>query len=342
MINFRGHQYRQLKRRAIPDEEDEYQDVGFTDQGRWGNAGSGCLFTTGERILLLKRSWDVEEPGTWGLPGGAIPEDCQGDCPDALQSALQETQEELGSVPAHKVVDQYVYQEPGFQYTTFICQVDEPAAETNFQLNWENTNYGWFSRRELASLDLHFGVEGLLEHLDPFAARPTTALTRHRVRDRKGYYDYQEISGTADRAAHQRNYRRRSARRDAAALRRPSARSVAHQGRVPQNLGHLIYRVSIQVPTDLQNKVVPGRRRAVGSAIDRLADNPFPTRKTSFGKLKDGATLWRTYSGNYRIFHTVHLGEIRVLGVRPKDKRTYKNLNEFQTRYTEMNPAVPT
>ena len=180
MIRYRNHQYRE----ATPEEADQalqpeaqqdYQDVGFTETGRWGNAGSGCLFCTGERILLLERSWDVEEPGTWGLPGGAIPEDCAGQCPDALESALQEVREELGSVPQHQVVDQYVYEEPGFQYTTFVCRVDDAATEQNFRLNWENTNYGWFSRRELASLNLHFEVAGLLEHLDPFATETAKA-----------------------------------------------------------------------------------------------------------------------------------------------------------------------
>ncbi len=149
---------------------DQYQDVGFTETGRWGNQGSGCLFSTGERILLLRRSWDVEEPGTWGLPGGAIPEATAGQ-QDALQSALQETTEELGSVPPHQVIDQYVYQEPGFQYTTFVCLVDDSAAETNFRLNWENDDHSWFSRRELNGLDLHFGVRHLLEHIDPFVIR---------------------------------------------------------------------------------------------------------------------------------------------------------------------------
>jgi len=56
MIRYRGH---------------AYQDVGFTPTGRWGNQGSGMLFTTGEKILLLERSGSVEEPHTWGLPGGA-------------------------------------------------------------------------------------------------------------------------------------------------------------------------------------------------------------------------------------------------------------------------------
>jgi len=38
----------------------------------WGRAGSGFLFTTGPKILLLKRAPWVMQGGTWGIPGGAM------------------------------------------------------------------------------------------------------------------------------------------------------------------------------------------------------------------------------------------------------------------------------
>ena len=116
---------------------EDYEDVGFGEVGRWGNAGSGILFTTGRRILLLHRSPDVLEPGTWGIPGGAVPQSDDGSFMDFYESAKKETKEELGSVPAHTVVDEYVYEEEGFIYTTYIAKVSEKDAEyLSPLLNW--------------------------------------------------------------------------------------------------------------------------------------------------------------------------------------------------------------
>lgn len=149
---------------AARDHDSEYEDVGFTPTGRWGNEGSGILFTTGERILLLHRSPDVEEPSTWGIPGGAVPEDpMTGETKDVLTSALDETEEELGWSPAgFEIIDQYVYQEPGFRYVTFICRVDGSAVDQRFRLNWENDSWLWVAEDELSQLDLHFGVVDVL------------------------------------------------------------------------------------------------------------------------------------------------------------------------------------
>ncbi len=148
---------------------ERYQDVGFTETGRWGNQGSGILFTTGERILLLQRSQSVEEPGTWGIPGGAVPQTSRGTFRDPYISAKQETREELGTLPIHQVVDQYVYQEDRFRYTTYVAKVSAMTAH-RFRptFNWENDDAGWFTRDELHDLDLHFGVVELLRHVDPF------------------------------------------------------------------------------------------------------------------------------------------------------------------------------
>lgn len=142
----------------------DYEDVGFTEHGRWGNAGSGLLFTTGERILLLERSDSVEEPGTWGIPGGAIPEGESG-LRDALKSAEAEAAEELGSFPKYNLLNEYVYEEPDFTFTTFVGAVREEFTPT---LDWENDDYAWVSRSELSDYDLHFGVVELLKNVEPF------------------------------------------------------------------------------------------------------------------------------------------------------------------------------
>jgi len=123
---------------------------------------------------------------------------------------------------------------------------------------------------------------------------------------------------------------------DAESLRR-SSRPVAHIRRILSDLGDLVFRSSHLVTTDISKRVKPKYQKAVAKAVKRLALQPFPHDRDDFGKFKDGATLWRTRATKeYRLFYTVHAGEIRALGIRPKDKNTYKNLEEFQTRYDEM------
>jgi len=148
--------------------EEDYGDVGFTETGRWGNAGSGILFTTGEKILLLERSPYVEEPGTWGIPGGAIPQEEDGSFMDAQESAEKETEEELGFLPSYTLVDQYVFESGSFRYTTFIAKVSPDAVELDFYLNWENDAWHWFTPEELDDVNLHFGVVEVLNHKNPF------------------------------------------------------------------------------------------------------------------------------------------------------------------------------
>lgn len=160
-----GEEKQVRKAAYIPD--DEYEDVGYTEEGFWGNAGSGILFTTGEKILLLKRSPYVLEPGTWGIPGGAIPE--KGGRPmDALQSAKKETQEELGRVPSFQVVDKYVFRSGAFKFTTFIARVNQ---EFKPRLNWENDKAEWLTEDEVRRKNLHPGVKTMLAAKQVFEPR---------------------------------------------------------------------------------------------------------------------------------------------------------------------------
>jgi len=143
------------------DDEDEYEDVGMTEEGFWGNSASGILFTTGEKALLLLRSGAVLDPHVWGIPGGAIPEDWSGSPMNALESAKKETREEVGTLPSFQVIDKYVFRSPGgFTFTTFIAQVDDEF--TNIRLNWENDDWEWATQEEAARMRLHPGVKEVL------------------------------------------------------------------------------------------------------------------------------------------------------------------------------------
>jgi hypothetical protein len=140
-----------------------WQDVGFV-QGRWGHQGSGILFTTGQRILALLRSEEVTEPGTWGIPGGAIPVDPSGHPRDALESALAETREEIGKLPWRlEPRGTSVFRDRGFTYTTFIFGVPWDAPRTELRLNWENEDHAWLGLGQLARLPLHPGLRFTLQ-----------------------------------------------------------------------------------------------------------------------------------------------------------------------------------
>lgn len=142
-------------------------DEGLVD-GYWGSQGAGALITTGERCLLLKRSWDVLDPNLWGIPGGAVPVDDEtGEAADLLETAIQETREEAGLEldGVGEVSGRTIFVAPNgrFRYTTFIFRVPkEWASRAKPRLNWESTDWRWFSSQEIKLLReqgaLHPGV----------------------------------------------------------------------------------------------------------------------------------------------------------------------------------------
>jgi 8-oxo-dGTP pyrophosphatase MutT (NUDIX family) len=140
--------------------------VSYRDEGHvgdyWGRAGSGMLFTTGQKILLLERASWVMQGGTWGIPGGAIPvSDKTGRLMPALASAKREVREEIGRVPPHQIVGKYVYQDGPFKFTTFVALVSREFVP---RLNDESTDYLWWDPDTGRRLPLHFGVTELLRH----------------------------------------------------------------------------------------------------------------------------------------------------------------------------------
>ena len=103
------------------------------------------------RVLLLLRSPEVTEPGTWGLPGGRIDGD-----ESPREAAARELREEteFGGHIEFSERPLFVYEEPGFRYSTFAGIVTD---EFDPDLNWENVRAGWFSIDDLPQ-PLHFGV----------------------------------------------------------------------------------------------------------------------------------------------------------------------------------------
>lgn len=132
---------------------------------RWGSRGAGLLLTHRGQVLLLLRSDEVLEPGTWGIPGGAVPRRDDGLFEDNLASARRETKEEIGFAPRGRMLDSFVWREPRFQYTTFLVEVSLAVKRRRPRLNWENDDWGWFALEEAFSLPLHFGAQAALTAL---------------------------------------------------------------------------------------------------------------------------------------------------------------------------------
>ena len=114
------------------------------------------------RILLTLRSSLVNEPGTWGIPGGAIDED---ESPST--AARRELQEELGYSGPVRLIAGHVFEAEDFQYHNFIGVVPD---EFEASFNWENDDAEWFDIDGLPS-PLHFGVSALLSNSEQLIRR---------------------------------------------------------------------------------------------------------------------------------------------------------------------------
>ena len=150
----------------------------------WGRSAAGVLLTCEDKVFLVLRSQHVQEPGTWGIPGGSISGEAmfprargfeapiQDDLDVARKGALRELQEELGPLPESMDLDEQdviTYRDKGFTYTTFVMAMWPERArrlEAGITLNWENDAFGWFTTEEALALpNLHFGARYVLEQL---------------------------------------------------------------------------------------------------------------------------------------------------------------------------------
>jgi len=140
------------------------------DHVHWGaNGGAGLLLryrpTDSEpRFLLALRSRWVDEPATWGIPGGAIRD---GESPE--EAARRETVEEIGGLPLYRVAAEEVQDcGGGWVFHIFLADV-EAMFDANSVRETDAT--GWFTPRQMRELPLH---PGLRQSLDELA---TTAQT---------------------------------------------------------------------------------------------------------------------------------------------------------------------
>jgi 8-oxo-dGTP pyrophosphatase MutT (NUDIX family) len=135
------------------------------DHVHWGaNGGAGLLLkhtpTEGEpRYLLALRSRWVDEPATWGIPGGGIRDN---ETPEA--AARRETIEEISQLPPHRIVEDEVQDcGGGWRFHILLAEVDVPFDAYSQQ---ETDATGWFTPAEMRQLSLHPGVRRWLDEVD--------------------------------------------------------------------------------------------------------------------------------------------------------------------------------
>lgn len=143
------------------DDEEEHQKA-LQDTGFWGRAGAGCIFIAKDtgRILLNHRSKYVEQPGTWGVWGGAIDSN-----ESPIQAVKREAQEESGYTPDNSsIILIYVFhdQKSGFKYYNFIVLTpNEFKPNIPIDSQWETQGWEWVTFGDWPS-PLHFGVTSIL------------------------------------------------------------------------------------------------------------------------------------------------------------------------------------
>lgn len=109
-------------------------------------------------VMLQRRSMWAHEGGTWSCAGGAIDE---GESP--FEAALREASEEVGEIPGHVVLGEYVF-EPAtdWRYTTVVVEVDDMFGVS---MNFETDAVAWVPLDKVESLPLHAGFAAAWPHL---------------------------------------------------------------------------------------------------------------------------------------------------------------------------------
>jgi len=142
--------------RANPTSDDEHQET-LGKTGFWGKQGAGSLVVAKKtgRYLLPLRSQHVEQPGTWGVWGGAID---SGEVP--VEAARRELTEEAGYRGPIEMVPLVVFESGTFRYHNFLAVVEDEFEPT---LNWETEKAQWFALDDFPQ-PLHYGLQYLLEN----------------------------------------------------------------------------------------------------------------------------------------------------------------------------------
>lgn len=137
--------------------DDKIHEKQLDKTGFWGKRGAGCLVVCSatKRMLLGKRSKDIEQPLEWAGFGGAI--DSKENTKDA---ALRELREETGFAGTATLSPLFVFRANGFSFYNYLAIVDR---EFKPKLDWETSDAKWFSWKAMPS-PLHFGLIAVLQN----------------------------------------------------------------------------------------------------------------------------------------------------------------------------------
>ena len=125
----------------------------------WDDAGAGVLIVAAStgRGLLVQRSENSNEGGTWAQVGGRLDE---GENP--ITAAKREVKEELGYTLRSPLHLAFLYRDGDFTYSNFIAVV---ANEFKPQLNYEHSDYQWVELDRLPE-PVHFGITEMVEKIN--------------------------------------------------------------------------------------------------------------------------------------------------------------------------------
>lgn len=131
-----------------PGDDDHYDALDKT--GFFGQQGAGCLVMAQKtgRMMLVLRSSDVLEPGTWGNIGGAHHGNEQ-----PVKATERELFEETGYAGPVHMIPLFVFRKGTFTYRNFLALVPD---EFEPELGWEADDHVWVDIGDWPE-PLHFG-----------------------------------------------------------------------------------------------------------------------------------------------------------------------------------------
>lgn len=126
----------------------------------WGSRAAGVIAINEDgEFLLGLRSPYVNEPNTWGYPGGKLDD---GEV-SPKNSAKREFKEETGYDGPMTIKLFDTFEDKGFKFYTFIAKVKKFKPKTD----WENERFEWVTLDNLPS-PLHFGTKRIIKKLEQF------------------------------------------------------------------------------------------------------------------------------------------------------------------------------
>ncbi len=123
--------------------------------------GAGAVIHSGARILLVKRN-NPPNKGRWALPGGLV--ELGETCEDA---AAREVLEETGlSVRIERLLDVqsdlHFDAQGRLEYHYVLVDYLARPVRGRVRVNSESSSSGWFTRRQVRSLDMSEGTRGVV------------------------------------------------------------------------------------------------------------------------------------------------------------------------------------